>query len=183
MNFVATKERVSNRGIPPDSFLSQLVQWGRAAPEEIFAPNPFFDIYTSVKKVLGPWKDLHHRRAVMLEVMRVLGGFESSWEWEEGRDTTNSTSITDQTIEAGLWQVSANSMNFAQELKDLVMMHAGTLNGIKFQEAMKTDHALAMEYIARLLRRTVRHNGPVLRHEIDEWLSRDAVEEFEFLLA
>src|SRR4051794_5931162 len=47
---------------------------------------------------------------------------------------------------------------------------------------MKRDHPLAMECIARLLRRTVNHNGPVKRHEIDEWLRRDAVEEFQTLL-
>jgi hypothetical protein len=38
------------------------------------------------------------------------------------------------------------------------------------------------EYIAHLLRRTVRHNGPVKRHEIDAWLRRDAVDEFLELL-
>ena len=47
---------------------------------------------------------------------------------------------------------------------------------------MKEDHALAMEYIARLLRHTVKANGPVLRHEIDLWLRRDAVAEFQRLL-
>jgi len=39
-----------------------------------------------------------------------------------------------------------------------------------------------MEYIARLLRDTVRHNGPVKHHEIDDWLRRDAVEEFMWSL-
>jgi hypothetical protein len=47
---------------------------------------------------------------------------------------------------------------------------------------MKQDHQLAMEYIARLLRRTVNHNGPVKRHEIDGWLRRDAVSEFLSLI-
>jgi hypothetical protein len=118
----------------------------------------------------------------MLEVMRVLAGFESSWNWNEGRDKTNKTSITPQTIEAGAWQVSANSMHFGQELKDLVLAKVGTLDGDAFQQAMKQDHALAMEYIARLLRRTTHHNGPVLRHEIDHWLRRDAVAEFQALM-
>ena len=48
---------------------------------------------------------------------------------------------------------------------------------------MKSDHPLAMEYIARLLRHTIDANGPVKRHEIDQWLRRDAVAEFETLLA
>ncbi|HEU0174771.1 MAG TPA: hypothetical protein VFV58_10950 [Blastocatellia bacterium] len=182
MSYIATKQRVKNRGVPPDDFLDQLVAWGKTAPDEIFAPNAVMDVYSSVFSTLGPWQGLLHRRAVMLEVMRVLAGFESSWRWNEGRDTTNPTSVTPDTIEAGAWQVSANSMNFGQELKNLVLMKVGTLDGTAFQKAMKQDHPLAMEYIARLLRRTIRHNGPVLRHEIDQWLRRDAVAEFQSLL-
>ena len=178
MSYIASKQHVLNRGIPPDDFLDQLVAWGRHAPDEIFAPNPHNDVYSSVVNTLGPWQGALHRRAVMLEVMRVLAGFESSWKWNAGVDTNNPTSVTPDTIEAGAWQVSANSMNFGQELKDLVLAKIGTLDGNQFQKAMKQDHALAMEYIARLLRRTTRHNGPVLRHEIDPWLRRDAVVEF-----
>lgn len=183
MIFSATKQHVLNRGVPPDSFLTELVLWSKGAASDIFSANDLSDVYSSVKNTLGPWQSLEHRRAVMLEVMRVLGGFESSWNWNEGRDTTNSTSVTSTTIEAGLWQVSANAMNYGQELKDLVMLHVGSLDGNKFQEAMKNDHALAMEFVARLLRRTTHHNGPVLRHEIDPWLRRDAVVEFMGLLA
>ena len=70
-----------------------------------------------------------------------------------------------------------------QELKDLVLEKVGSLDGDDFQQAMKRDHRLAMEYVARLLRRTVNHHGPVKRHEIDGWLHRDAVTEFQTLLA
>src|SRR5215510_8315673 len=181
MSYIATKQRVLNRGVPPDDFLDQLVAWGKQAPE-IFAPNSHNDVYASVVNTLGPWQGLPHRRAVMLEVMRVLAGFESSWNWNEGHERSNATSVTPDTIEAGAWQVSANSMNFGQELKDLVLAKVGTVDGNAFQKAMKENHPLAMEYIARLLRRTTRHNGPVLRHEIDPWLSRDAVAEFQALL-
>src|SRR5580693_1899343 len=104
MAYVAAKQRVANRGVPPDSFLDELVAWGKTAPDEIFAPNSFKDIYSSVFSTLGPWDGLQHRRAVMLEVMRVLAGFESSWNWNEGRDVTNPTSVTSDTIEAGAWQ-------------------------------------------------------------------------------
>jgi hypothetical protein len=152
------------------------------APQEIFQPNEAEDVYASVQVSLGPWQGDYHRRAVMLEVMRVLAGFESSWNWQEGRDLSNETSITPDTIEAGAWQVSANSMSFGAELKALVMRHVGTYDGSAFQQKMKSDHAFAMEYIARLLRRTTRHNGPVKRHEIDSWLRRDAVVEFQQLL-
>ena len=179
MPFTATKQHVFNRGVPPDDFLDQLVAWGKTAPDEIFAPNTVTDIYSNVLDVLGPWEGIEHRRAVMLEVMRVLAGFESSWDWNAGVDVTNPTSDTPTTMEAGAWQVSANSMGFGQDLKDLVLARAGSLDGTDFQRAMKQDHTLAMEYIARLLRHTVNHNGPVKRHEIDPWLRRDAVTEFE----
>jgi hypothetical protein len=179
----ALKERVLNRGVPPDAFLDQLVAWGGTASDDIFVLNATHDVYSSVVGVLGPWRDLSHRRAAMLEVMRVLAGFESSWDWNAGRDTTNPTSDTPNTIEAGAWQVSANSMAIGQELKDLVMNAVGSLDGNAFQNAMKTNHPLAMEYIARLLRRTVDHNGPVKRHEIDAWLRPDAVEEILGLLS
>jgi hypothetical protein len=182
MTYVAIKHSVYNRGIAPDHFLDEMVAWGKGAADEIFAPNPYKDVYSSIYSVLGPWKNLLHRRAVMLEVMRVLAGFESSWNWNEGRDTTNMTSVTPTTIEAGAWQVSANSMAFGQELKDLVKAQVGSLDGNEFQTAMKKNHPLAMEYIARLLRRTIDHNGPVKRHEIDAWLRKDAVDEFMTLL-
>lgn len=182
MTYIATKQHVSNRGVPSNDFLNQLVAWGRQAPDEIFKPNALSDIYSSTRNTLGPWEGNHHRRAVMLEVMRVLAGFESSWDWNEGRDTSNPTSVTPDTIEAGAWQVSANSMAFGQELKDLVLVQVGTLEGNAFQNAMKTNHPLAMEYVARLLRRTTHHHGPIVRHEIDPWLRRDAVAEFETLL-
>lgn len=182
MGYTAAKHRVSNRGVPPDAFLDELVAWGKRAPDDIFVPNSIHDVYTNVSRALGPWQGPRHRRAAMLEIMRVLAGFESSWNWNEGRDTTNPTSNTASTIEAGAWQVSANSMGFGTELRNLVQARAGAVDGTSFQRAMKRDHQLAMEYIARLLRRTVNHNGPVKRHEIDAWLRRDAVDEFMQLL-
>jgi hypothetical protein len=177
-----TKQEVLDRGFPADGFLDELVAWGKQTPDEIFAQNTFSDIYSSVKDRLGPWKDIKHRRAVMLEVMRVLAGFESSWDWNEDVDTHNPTSVTPETMESGAWQVSANSMDLGQELKDLVLAQVGTLDANSFRKAMKENHPLAMEYVARLLRRTVTHHGPVLRHEIHPWLSRDAVDEFAALL-
>jgi len=182
MPFSATKQQVFNRGVAPTAFLNELVAWGKDADDEIFAPNNVSDVYSSVFNTLGPWHGAKHRRAVMLEVMRVLAGFESSWNWKEGRDTKNPTSVTAVTTEAGAWQVSANSMNFGADLKKLVKQKVGSLDGDEFQRAMKQDHELAMEYIARLLRHTTHHNGPVMRHEIDHWLRQNAVQEFQSML-
>ena len=176
------KSPVANRGTPPDGFLSELIAWGRTAPDEIFAvrrddPGET-DIYTHIRPILGPWASMAHRRAAMLEVLRVLAGFESSWDWTCGRDVTNSTSVTPTTIEAGAWQVSGNSRAFGRDLRDLA-----PADGDRFQRAMKSDHPLAMEYAARLLRHTIRHNGPVARGEIDKWLNREAVLELMDALA
>jgi hypothetical protein len=182
MAYGATKQQVFNRGSPPDSFLDELVAWGKTAPDDIFVAKPGADVYSSVFATLGPWRGPGHRRAVMLEVMRVLAGFESSWQWNAGRDTHNPTSVTATTIEAGAWQVSANSMGFGQELRDLVLAKVGSLDGNDFQRGMKQNHVLAMEYIARLLRRTVNHNGPVKSHDMDPWLRNNAVAEFLDLL-
>ena len=66
--------------------------------------------------------------------------------------------------------------------KDLLLAKVGTLEGNAFQAAMKADHPLAMEYVARLLRRTTQHHGPVKRREIHHWLKRNAVAEFQTLL-
>ena len=178
----ATRQKVRNHGSPPDSFLDELVAWGRVAPDDIFLPNAARDVYGSVAAVLGPWKDLAHRRAAMLEVMRVLAGFESTWRWNAGVDTTSTQVKNPDNTEAGAWQVSADSMRLAPALKALVLAQTGTTDGTAFQAAMKGNRRLAMEYIARLLRVTVDANGPVKRHEIDPWLSRTAVAEFASLL-
>ena len=166
-NFVACREKVLNRGKPPVAFLDQLVDWGKSAPNEIFSPNTNTDIYSFVKGELGPWANDLERRAAMLEVLRVLGGFESSWDWNAGRDTTNPGSNTACTEEAGILQVSGNSMNFDSSLKDLVRNVAGTTDCDTFRATTKANHPFALEYCARLLRFTVNHHGPVKRREIN----------------
>lgn len=180
--YIATKKKVKNRGIPDDQFLDALVAWGKSAAEDIFAPNTAHDVYSNVVGTLGPWTGPAHRRAAMLEVMRVLAGFESTWKWNAGVDTSSGQVKNPDNTEAGAWQVSADSMHLAPQLKALVQARIHTTDGLAFQTAMKHDHALAMEYIARLLRVTVAANGPVKRHEIDEWLSRPAVAEFQSLM-
>lgn len=187
MTFLKTKAKVANRGVPPDLFLRELVEWARKAPDEIFADNTTAanDVYPSFKDRLGPYRDIIHRRACMLEIMRVLAGFESSWNWREGIDKSKAEALkkNPKATEAGAWQVSADSLNWGKDLKKLVADKVGTtLDPELFQEAMKTNHTLAMEYIARLLRHTILANGPLARHEVDTFLSPDAVKEFQQLL-
>lgn len=178
----ACKAAVYTRGIPPDSFLDELVAWGKTAPGVIFERNEHKDIYGSVYKELGPYIGLTHRKAVMLEVLRVLAGFESSWRWTEGRDITNSTSGTPETEETGAFQVSCNATAFDPSLKQYVIDTLGSRDCRAFIRETKIDHVFAIEFAARLLRFTTHHNGPVLRKEINTWLSRDAVTEFETCL-
>lgn len=185
MTFVETKRKVLNRGVPPDSFLEELVTWGRGAAAEIFAPNPNpADIYADVVGILGPWQNLLHRRAAMLEVMRVHAGFESSWRWDEGVDTTNENSMTHlDGQESGVFQVSFDSTRIANS----AMLPFAVANGIgtagSFIPAMKANHALALEYYARLIRVSIAWAGPLIGHHIEPWLSRAAVTEFEALLS
>ncbi|MGH8522193.1 MAG: hypothetical protein ACREU9_12405 [Gammaproteobacteria bacterium] len=181
--FVACKSKVHNRGKPPESFLNEIIDWARSAPDEIFQPNEIQDIYSNVVADLGPWKSLTHRKATMLEVLRVLGGFESSWKWEEGVDITNPDSNTSCTEEAGIFQCSGNSMSFDTTLKGLLMQATGKTDCETFKEETKSNHEFAIEYCARLIRFTVNHHGPIKRKEINSWLRRDAVAEFESFLS
>lgn len=185
MTFFATKARVLNRGQPPDSFLTELVAWGHTAADDIFAPNTNpADIYADIVSILGPWQNLLHRRAAMLEVMRVHAGFESSWNWNEGVDTTNENSVTHlDGQETGVFQVSFDSTRITNSamLPFAVSHGIGTVGS--FIPAMKANHNLAMEYYARLVRVNIAWAGPLLHHKIDPWLSRAAVTEFETLLS
>ena len=59
----------------------------RPASNEVFAPGAQpGDIYAIVFKQLGPYGDTIHRRAVMLEVLRVLAEYETGWDWNGGID-------------------------------------------------------------------------------------------------
>lgn len=196
MTFIETKRPVLNRGIAPDSFLEEMVNWAKSAPDDIFEVNPLNDIYAKVKPELGPYESLTHRKAVMLEVMRVLAGFESSWDWTEGVDTSRLGDDTPENSEAGAWQVSYDARRLHLSLSSM-LRDRGISDGITFQRKMKFDHPLAMEFVARLMRVNTKHNGPLYKgderniirkslrgaeHSIYPWVSREAVGEFEALL-
>lgn len=178
---------VHNRGVPPNEFIAALIAWASRAPAEIFDPSyrgteP--DLYDSIRNRLPELVNAN-RRAVMCEALRVLAGFEASWRWNRGRDVTNPASNRPETTEAGVFQVSGNSMVFSETLRDCYRRHgglfdkAGEVDFKAFQELMKRNRDFAFEYTARLLRFTIRHNGPVLRGEIHPWMRAAAVIEFE----
>lgn len=184
MKFIATKTKVLTRGVPPDSFLTQLVEWAHYATDDIFAVNPNqHDIYAHIRPILSPWKNFLHRKAALLEVMRVHAGFESSWDWNEGVDITNKTSMTHKEgEETGIFQVSFDSTYLGNGAMKPFALDNGIGHVDSFIAKMKINHTLALEYYARLVRVSVRWAGPILRHEIDKWLSHAAVKEFESLL-
>lgn len=187
--FHATRQKVHNRGIPSDSFLMTLVTWAKTAPDEIFAPNSNqSDIYTLIAPVLGNatsprWDSLLHRRAALMEAIRVHAGFESSWKWQEGVDVTNPNSMADiEGQETGILQVSFNSSRLGNgALKEFVKSH-GIETAQKFIPAMKENHPLALEYYARLVRINILWAGPLKRKEILPWLRKDAMQEFQSML-
>lgn len=188
-----TTEKVLNRGCAPLAFLQELVAWAKTADGAIFDKNPNNDIYVKVINELGPWESLLHRRAVMLEVLRVLAGFESSWDWKEGVDTSRLGPTTPENAEAGAWQVSWDSRNLFKLESSKLISRYRILGGIDFQQTTKSNHQFALEWIARLLRHNTKHNGPLYKgseraairsslrspdHSIYPWLSRVCVKEF-----
>lgn len=137
--FVECRSKVANRGKPPLSFLNELVDWAIAAPDEIFASNAKYDVYAHIEAELGPWPAKDDRKAAMLEVLRVLGGFESSWDWNAGRDVTNPSSDQPCTEEAGIFQCSGNSMAFDPSLKALLVAVSGHSDCDTFRAVSKSN--------------------------------------------
>ena len=204
--FAAALHYVENRGRAPLAFLEELLAWGNTAPEEIFAPNRVpNDAYAVIKPFLGTqkgeddsgtpiyvWESLLHRRAAMLELMRVHAGLESSWKWGEGVDKTNPASQKNKAgEETGIFQVSFDSTYLdSAEGKDImaVFLKANGKNDgdpAAFIKAMKGNHVFAMEYYARLVRVSIRWAGPLLRPFKDSVypnLSKDSMREFMRLL-
>ena len=199
MLFSSTLTPVANRGVPPRAFLETIVNWGRSAPAEIFAYNDSpRDIYAAVVGELGPFAESAgadgqlRRRAVMLEVMRVHAGFESSWNWNEGVDATNARSLAHiEGQESGIFQVSFDSVWLGHSALLPFARECGIDGPEKFIPAMKCDpgasaakpgHNLALEYYARLVRVSIAWAGPLKNGAVNQWLKREAVAEFEALL-
>lgn len=174
----ALKVMISNRSVPTDEYIAQIVTTFKRLPLSVFEPNDVYDVYSSVKSVLGPWTSTEHRRAVLADVLMVLGEFESSGNWDEDYDHSNPDENSPTTKSAGAFQISANSRYFGEDLRAISPEDPDA-----FRAKMRSDPDFAVEYAARLLRHTVNHNGPVKRHEIDKWLRKDAVAEFQRLLA
>lgn len=183
--YIACRRQVSEQHtVPPIAFLDQLIDAINPLPDAVFDQNDRNDIYTVMLGSLGPYTDLLHRKAVMCEVLCVQAAFESDWNWNEGVDTNNQTSMGHkQGEETGAFQFSWDSMVFDDSLKDCVRPFFAPNDVDAFIKQMKLNHALAVEYCARLLRfntawcGTIKDAGKVIAH-----VRPDAVEEFKSFL-
>jgi uncharacterized protein (TIGR02594 family) len=173
-------------GAPPTTFLDQLIDAINPLPDSVFAENALDDIYSEMSGVLGPWTGLLHRKAVMAEVLRVQAAFESDWNWHDGVDMEHGagTGRPKDEWETGAFQVSANSMKKDPSLSACVKLHAGATDTQTFLDAMKFNHALAVEYCARLLRFDTTWCGTINKHsKVYSHVKRDAVAEFQTFLS
>lgn len=163
---------------PPVRFLDELVDWGAYAPDTLFTSTVNDDIYANVLPDLGPYTDALHRKAVMLEVLRVLAGIESGWRWNQGVDTDKTEIPTPENEETGAFQVSWDGMGNDASLKDFVKKTLGKTDTTTFITKMKSNHAFAIEYAVRLFMVTTAANGPFGKKKFHNQLSRDSVDEF-----
>jgi len=190
----ALKYKIYNRGVATDDFLDKLIAWTKKTLSEkpsIFEVNPYYDAFSSMRPELGPWKSTAHRAGALANYLTCLAAYESSFDWNCGRDTTNSNEDTLWNEESGIFQTSADAMYLGKELQDCYELHSGNLfshssnTAKKFIEMSKdeTKPDFIFEITALVLRKTIRHHGPALRKEINKWLRRSAVEAFEKLLS
>ena len=184
-NFIACRLPVSKEhGVPPKSFIDQLIDKVKKMPDDIFERNDHHDIYSVMLGPLGPYKNLQHRKAVMCEVLRVVAAFESDWNWNAGVDKNNANSMAHKEgEETGAFQVSWDSMVKDKSLKDCVDRYVGKHDVNTFIKGMKENHDLGIEYCIRLLRfnttwcGTLNKASMVIAH-----VSRESVNEFESYL-
>jgi hypothetical protein len=183
--YVATLHPVSaQHESPPRDFLDTLIDTIKPLPDAVFDVNDGHDIYAAMKGALGPYESLLHRKAVMCEVLRVTAAFESDWNWNQGVDRNNADSMAHkQGQETGAFQVSANSMGFDRSLPACLDRLAGAHDVDTFIDDMKSNHALAVEYCARLIRFNIAWCGTIMKpSQVMSHVRRDAVAEFQTFL-
>lgn len=189
------KKQIYNRGVAPDWFFGYLSRyladvWNKKRTI-IYAENNNFDVFSTLKMELGPYKDDWYRLGVIGVALWVLAGFESSWRPNLGKDEGNhNPSIWGE--EAGLFQTSADAMGLDPSLRVSFSNITGLpvttnestartfIQWSKFKttdsDEVKENHFyFAVEMCALTLRKTVHHHGPALREEIDKWVSKAAV--------
>jgi hypothetical protein len=181
----ACKVKVLNRGIAPDWFLNEALAWAKTAPDEIFASNSNYDVYSLMYAKLGPWKSLKHRKAALLNGLIIHAGMESSWNHSVGIDTSKPSSLnTCKAAEAGAYQPSYDSVyGFGGDLISLFKAKCSSFSADqdckRFQICAKQNRSFSHEYTSRLLRHKngYKHFGPWVRGENQRYLSVQCTEE------
>ncbi len=190
--YQACLKPVSEQHGPPElnaAFLDTIVDTIQGLPDEVFKPNPYYDIYSVMNGVLGPYEDLTHRKAVMCEVLRVVAAFESDWNWNAGVDKHKpAEKFHPESEETGAFQVSWDSVYTTENDKNETLRACaaagGATDAASFIRVMKANHKLAVEYCARLFRFSVGWCGTVKdRNMVVSHVSRKAVAEFRSFLA
>lgn len=178
---------IPNQGKIPTSVLNNIIDFVRSAPDQVFEKNSEKDLYWLMSQKLGPITTLKQRRAVMADTQIVLGALESSWNYSTGRDPATPASKPCNEYEAGMFQVSSNSMAFGEGKLTLLFKAAcEKYNSLAtcqaFQKCTKEEPAFAHSYVGLLLRYTVNHHGPLLRGTVGSYLSKSCQNEIEGIL-
>lgn len=178
---------IPNQGKIPTSVLNNIIDFVRSAPDQVFEKNNEQDIYWLFAKTLGPITTLKQRRAVMADTQIVLGALESSWGYGVGRDPATPASKPCNEYEAGMFQVSSNSMAFGNgQLTTLFKAACGPYMSLgtcqAFQKCTKEEPAFAHSYVGLLLRYTINHHGPIKRGNVGRLLSKSCQNEIEAIL-
>ena len=139
------------------------------------------------------------RLVAVFVILLGLGMRESSGKHCEGRDMSTDN-VTAETAEAGLFQVSHNSIKSHPQLQPLFDQHRGRDDlltvfdddvkcstrswtdwgsgpGREFQSLTKQNPKFALLYAGILLRRARKHWGPINRKEVE--VTRDGLELFD----
>jgi hypothetical protein len=184
--FKASKSKV-NGNTAPDEFLNTLIDVIKSLPDSVFEVNANYDIFSVMREKTGRLTDIKSRRAWLAEGLRCLGSLESSYDWLEGRDPgASNTSLSTQ--ECGIFQCSANFLVHGKELQKLFTAHTGlayanTAQVMRaFIKQTKLDHEFAVEFMVRLCRIRVDTHGPLVRKEINKWLSKESAAEIASFL-
>ncbi len=163
---------------PPVAFLDTILKWAQSESDTVFERNTGFDIYSVLEKL--PHTSLLERKAVALEALRCIGGFESNWNWKEGRDVSAGPE-TEEQMEAGAFQVSFDSSRLGPDLQRYLIEN-GIFHAGDFRTRIQVDPVFDCAYTFRLLRVSTRWDGPINRGWVTAAASLDAHKEWMALL-
>jgi hypothetical protein len=181
--------RNSKRGTPKKDVVEEIIEYVSEMPDSDFSVNAKYDIYSHMAPKFSEYtKGIKKRRALMAAVLTNLAGWESTWDWNEGIDTTNISSTKSKcSEEAGLLQTSGDAMNFDKSLVRLFESSCKAYTkGTKCDRFIAcskdpgANHRFTVIFTAMLLRHTTNHHGPIKRKsDVYSSLSIKCVEQIE----